>query len=122
MHSAASVGSPLRPTAYESLSCKNASFTEQEIKEFFDDKIEKTIQAPIDEKITELLGDGKATGRTNEQRIDLKWALKSIMARIERGMLIEVRFLPSPTPSTPDDLRAKDKEEAFAKLKELAPQ
>jgi hypothetical protein len=98
---------------------KNTAFDEDDIKQFFDTKIEKTIKSAIDEKVAELIGDGKTTGRTHEQRTDLEWALRSILARIERGMIVEVRFLPAP--GQEGDTRAQEKEQAFATLKEVAP-
>lgn len=71
---------------------KNKSFTEDEIKKFFDKKIEASIETAVEEKIKELLPDPKR-GRHGEQANDLRWALKSLFARIERGMEVEVRFL-----------------------------
>ncbi len=63
----------------------------------FDEKIIKTISDATEEKVDELLKkiDNK-NGRKNEQKTDLRWALDSIMSRVERGMTVEVRFLPPP--------------------------
>jgi hypothetical protein len=41
---------------------KNESFTEQEIKEFFDSKMERAIKSAIEEKVTEILGAAKICG------------------------------------------------------------
>jgi hypothetical protein len=61
---------------------KNQSFTEAEIKSFFDSKIEKTIKESIQEKIAELVGPSqKGVGRSHEIRGQLEWALESILAR-----------------------------------------
>jgi hypothetical protein len=63
-------------------------------------------------------------GRVKEQRTDLEWALKSILAHIERGMIVEIRFVP-PAPSVPADSKEGAKPmapEAFKTLQTIAPQ
>src|SRR5216684_1027298 len=102
---------------------KNKSFSAEEIKSFFDSKIEESIKVGIEEKIKEILGPpAKGAGRSHEKRTELTWVLRSILARIERGMTMEVRFLPPSAPPAEDD-QAKQKEaEAFANLQEIAPQ
>ncbi|WP_262298588.1 hypothetical protein [Microvirga sesbaniae] len=102
---------------------KNKSFSEEEIKTFFDKKIEDTVKAAIDQKTTELVGpaDGKA-GRKEEQRADISWALESLLARIERGMTVEVRFLPPTASATDESGGASGQTEDFQTLSELAPQ
>jgi hypothetical protein len=104
---------------------KNQAFTEQEIKSFFDSKIDGSIQAAIEEKVTELIGPAqKGPGRGNEKRTELAWAPESIIARIERGMTVEIRFVPPPAkkgePEADDQQAAIAK--SFAAIAESVPQ
>lgn len=73
-------------------------FVADELK-FFDDKIRKTIEAEIKKKVGELLKSANSkTGRTKaEQKSYIKWAVETVLALVERGMKVEIRYLP-PTP------------------------
>jgi hypothetical protein len=76
---------------------KSPLFSEEEVKLIFDKKIEDIIRGSIMEKVNELLPtSGGSTGRVNELRTDLTWALESVLTRVERGMTVELRFLPPP--------------------------
>lgn len=103
---------------------KSQSFTKEDIEAFFGNKIRKTIEDAIEAKSKELVedADGKA-GRKKEQRTDIAWALKSIFARVERGMTVEIRFLPPPKPvvAEPGDDESQV-QAAFKTLGEIAPQ
>ena len=101
---------------------KNSSFTEKEIKDFFDSKIDKTIKSAVDDKTNELLGTPpKGTGHAHQKRAELVWALESILARVERGMTVEIRFVPPPAkPDDPPDIQEKSKQ--FAVIAEAVPQ
>lgn len=74
---------------------KTDSFSQKEIKSFFDEKIESTVRAEIDRRVDELVpvAEGQR-GRKHEQRTDIAWALEAILSRVERGMVVEVRMLP----------------------------
>lgn len=102
---------------------KNKSFTEDEIKQFYDNKIEKTISEAIAEKVVEFLGDddGEA-GRRKEQHIDVKWALESLFARIERGMTVEIRCLPPPKTEEEKTAEQVETSEKFETLQVLSQQ
>jgi hypothetical protein len=74
---------------------KIAAFKEDPIAELFDAKINKIVEASIEAKVEEMIGKIDAKdGRKHEQATDLKWALESILARVERGMTLEIRLLP----------------------------
>jgi hypothetical protein len=75
---------------------KTDVLTEKEITDLFDKKITDKISAAIDAKVDELLKDDGTAGRVKEQRTDLKWALESILAHVEQGMIVEIRFVPPP--------------------------
>lgn len=69
-------------------------FSPEEILETFDKKIQSTIKDAIEEKTTSLIGPNGVTGRKAEQRADISWALEALFSRIERGMTVEIKFLP----------------------------
>jgi hypothetical protein len=69
-----------------------------------DDKIQSIVDASILHQKNELMkqfaGD---KGRRNELEIGLQWALESLIARIERGLTIEVRVLSPPADASETD-------------------
>lgn len=77
---------------------KTKTFTEEEIEGFFGSKIKKHVESAIENKLSELLADLNKSGREHEQRADLKFALQYILAAIERGLTVEIRHLPPPSP------------------------
>lgn len=91
------------------------------INEIFESSIKKTIEASIEAKTGELVGaiTGK-DARKNEQRTDLKWALESILARVERGMTVEIRMLP-PVQKSPEASDSKTQRQ-FDDLEQIADQ
>lgn len=101
---------------------KNESFSDADIKGFFDLKIEKTIEGAVSAKVAELLKDDGKAGRSKEQITDLTWALKSILARIERGMTVEIRFLPPPAQPAVEGQAPVPTSKAFSDLAEVVPQ
>lgn len=89
---------------------KIPAYTDDEIAKLCDDKIKETVAAAVEKKVEELMGpQEKAAGAHHQERGELKWALESIFARVEKGMTIEVRFLPPPIS---DDTPQKEKETA----------
>lgn len=95
---------------------KSKIFTEDKIKAFFDDEIEQTLKSAIDEKVKDLL-PSKETGRTQEQKNDLAWALESVLSRVERGMTVEIRFIP---PTKTDDPGVDQQQQApFQEMREV---
>lgn len=106
-----------------------ASFSADEIAEIFDSKIKATIDAEIEKKVEELSAKAHAgSGRTpDEMETHLRWAVRSLLALVEHGLKIELRFLPPTPPEGEDDegeAPAPDTPEAaaFAELDELAEQ
>jgi hypothetical protein len=73
----------------------HGAFTDDEIKNFFDNKISASIETAIKEHAAELVPIAEAeAGRKHEQRNLVEWALKALLSRIERGMIVEIRMLP----------------------------
>ena len=78
------------------------SFTAAEIEQIFDNKIKNEIDAAVEAKVASLLEEGRAQeARKGELSGQLNWALNALLAKIERGMTIELRIAPQPI--EPDD-------------------
>lgn len=101
---------------------KNQNFSQEEIKTFFESKIETTLTAAVQAKVTDILGPPTdKPGRAQEQRNDLGWALESILTRVERGMTMELRFLP-PKPEKDAEGREAPEPKVYQQLREIVPQ
>jgi len=74
---------------------KIKSIPEEETQTFFDRRITESIETAISRKLDELLSTKQRGGREHEQRQDLNFALDYIMAAIERGLTVEIRYLPA---------------------------
>lgn len=71
--------------------------SDNETKAFFDDKIAEQIEKAVNDKVAQLtVNQSDEAGRGQEIRSALSIALKSLLGRIERGMTIEIRYLPPP--------------------------
>lgn len=101
---------------------KLSSFSEKEVKDIFDAKVAQTIEEAIAKKVDELVPDTGKAGREKEQRNDLTWALQSVLARIERGMTVEVRFIPPPPPPADATQEQQKVAAAFQTIAEAVPQ
>ena len=98
---------------------KLSAFSEKEVEDIFDKKIKSTIAAAIEAQTKILLGAAKTDpGRGFEQSEHIKLALGSILARIERGMTIEIRALPPPKDGPEQD---PQQAAAFSAIEALAP-
>lgn len=95
-------------------------FTKNEIGDFYDKKIKEVIDKSIEEKVKEILeASSSEDGRKNELEKALKDAIKSLFARIERGMTIELRMLPLEESEDTEDESENIVEENFSALKSL---
>lgn len=66
--------------------------TEKELQALFDDKINEKFAEASKSEVLRLLGpEEQQAGRRTELRGLLKWALESLIARVERGIQIEIR-------------------------------
>ena len=104
---------------------KNSVFTEKEIKGFFDAKIQESIDKGIDHKVNELLRSSKDKldgPRQSEKKNELAWALRSILARVERGMTVEIRFLPPATTTQEEGDQEPREKNDFGELSQIVPQ
>lgn len=70
-----------------------ASFSEDEVERIFGDKIRQEISAKIDEEALRLIGGMRADGRRNEVKNGLELHLREFLARVERGMTVEIKLI-----------------------------
>lgn len=81
----------------------------------FDQRITSMIDASIETHAKTLVQPGEAAGRGHEQVNDISYALRALTARVERGMTIELRFLP-PTPDANGEVP-----QAYVDIEEIVP-
>jgi hypothetical protein len=73
------------------------AFKGGQIEKMFDDTIKQEVEKAVQEHTAEIMKGIKGRkGRENEQETHIKWALESIISRVERGMTVEIRMLPPP--------------------------
>ncbi len=73
------------------------SFSAEEVQEIFDSKIKKEIDAAVETKVNQLLEQGNAKDAQKGELVgQLSWALNVLLAKIERGMTVELKIAPPP--------------------------
>lgn len=90
----------------------------EDISERFENAIKKFVNDAISERADEL-----ATGKPEDFKLSVTNVLTWLFASIERGMTIEVRYMPPPAGSAdqePD--AAKEKKQAFDTIKKTVPE
>lgn len=66
-----------------------------DLSETFKSTMKEVVKQAVEEKTEEILRSAPdGSGRKHEQRSDISLALNSLLARIERGMTVEIRVLP----------------------------
>lgn len=101
---------------------KNGAFSEADIEGFFGKKITETVEQAIQKEAASLVKRVTDEYRAREQEIHLAHALRSLLARIERGVTVEVRALPPPPPALGEDATLVLSPEVFEQLRAMAPQ
>lgn len=76
------------------------SFNESEVEKIFGPKIEQEISKSISQKVTEITKGLKDPGRKNELKNGLSITLRQFLARVERGLTVDIRYLPPPIETT----------------------
>jgi hypothetical protein len=80
----------------------------KEIVSKFEDHIQSSIESAVAAKTIELIAMYKGEdARRNELQLGLTWAIESLMARIERGLTVEIRVLPA-VPIAEDEVNMGD--------------
>jgi hypothetical protein len=99
---------------------KETGHPEEGLK-IFDKQVSDIISVEVNKRISELIdGGGKVrdSGRVNEIENGLRWAVDSLFARVERGMTVEVRFIPPPKMEAESGAEPSADDE-FSKLAEI---
>lgn len=81
----------------------------------FDQRITSMIDTSIAAHAEALVQPGELAGRGHEQVNDITYALRALTARVERGMTIELRFLP-PAPDANGEVP-----QAYAEMTDVVP-
>lgn len=83
-----------------------------------DSKIEKIVHEAVEARIQQVLVVRDDEGRNNEVRNGLRMVLTELWARVERGMTVEVRFLPPPLKENPTPQEVQEAD-AYKELEEI---
>jgi hypothetical protein len=92
---------------------------EKDLLDILDKSVTEKIEATIKARVRELVPD-ESDGRPKELQTHMTLALQSMFARVERGMSIEIRFLP-PSVAAETEVTASPTSMSFATLAEIAP-
>lgn len=100
-------------------------FTAKEVEDFYGKKIKDTIASEVDNKVKSLLAEGKAPKASQgELGGQLKWALNALLAKMERGMTVELRIEP-PKEFADDEVNEDEKvnyTNEYSKLQDIQSQ
>ncbi|MCI5111393.1 MAG: hypothetical protein MRY75_12645 [Marivita sp.] len=81
------------------------AFTEAEIKKIFDSKIQEQINQSVEAKVKEILENGNAPkNRHGELSGALTWVLEALLAKMERGLTVELRLPPPPNEELDEEI------------------
>ncbi|MEM9843975.1 MAG: hypothetical protein AAF965_04190, partial [Pseudomonadota bacterium] len=96
------------------------AFTKEEVEEIFDSKIQNQIDQAVEAKVQEILKEGNPPEkRLGDLQAGLKWFLESLLAKMERGMTVELRLSPPPEPEVDGDGKEQAEGQASADYEEL---
>ena len=99
------------------------AFSPEEADQMFSPKIQHQIDLAIAEQVAKLSGLIADEGRRNEIENGFRPMLKDFLARVERGMTVEVRYLPPPieNENAPENVTFKQEVESKKlKMKEIS--
>ena len=87
---------------------KTGQFSDEEVAKMFDSKIKSMIQEAIEKKAEELK-------KSKETHSRLEWALRTLLAYVERGLTVEIRL----PPAKKSDIQGEEGEESKATDEEI---
>lgn len=73
---------------------KLSAFKPEEVEAIFGEKIKQQVEKAIDKKVLEMTSNVKDQPRSNEIKNGLRPALRQFLARVERGLTVDIRYLP----------------------------
>lgn len=93
------------------------------IEKMFEDKIKSQVENAVGDQIAEIMKIVKGDRtRRHELKAHIEWALESIISRVERGMIVEIRLLPPPVPEANEGEEQPQPPAVFADLDRIANQ
>ncbi len=95
------------------------AFEADEVERIFGPKIEQQIQAAIEAKVEELTRELDDQGRKNELQNGLRYILRQFLARVERGLTVDIKYLPH-SEANDDAESSEEKEHRRSEIHEVA--
>lgn len=103
------------------LTANLATFSAQEVETIFGAKIEEQIDVALEEKVTQITANVSDDARRNELQNGLRTLLRLFLARIEREMTVDIRYLPPSEEEGATDVEgAEDREARQNEIREIA--
>jgi hypothetical protein len=90
------------------------SFSEEEVEKIFGDKIRAEVAAQVEAESKRLTASMNSGGRRNEVASGLQLHLREFLARVERGMTVEIKLI------TQSQEAEEELDEAAASVEEFA--
>lgn len=106
--------------ALRSQTAKNPMFSPKEVEDFFDRKIKDLLETAIKEKADELVAPVKDGSRRSELTNGLTIQLDQFLARTERGMTVEVRYIPPPPTKDTNEAQREAQSSMQKEIRELS--
>lgn len=64
----------------------------------FDERIQAVVKESVEKQTKEIMNEYPGdSGRTHELEVGITWSLESLLARIERGLRVEIRMIEPPS-------------------------
>lgn len=97
-------------------------FTEGDMK-VFDTKIQDIVKQAVEDHVDQVLHipEGRASTRRQEEKNNITWALETLLSFVERGMKVEIRYIPPKTAGETEDGDGTASSPIFSKLGDIAP-
>jgi hypothetical protein len=96
------------------------SFSAEEVDQIFGTKIQAQVDASIQEKVDQLTYEVADQARKHELQNGLRPALRQFLARVERGMTVDVRYLPAQSEAGENDEVVEVQEERKGEIHDVA--
>jgi hypothetical protein len=93
-----------------------------DVTSLLDTKIKELVEKRTAEQVEKLLSNiVDDDGRKHEQREHISWALEALLARVERGMTVEIRLLAPPGAGVGDE-QTSTPPQPYTDLEKIIPQ
>lgn len=99
---------------------KLAAFKPEEIEAIFGAKIKEQVDKAIEKKVAEMTVSIEDKARKNEVKNGLRPALRQFLARVERGLTVDIRYLPRPAEKGDSDESLAEVSQKKTEIQEVA--